>query len=211
MKRGGEKNIFSKIWHGLLNIPIWQLIAILLIAIFLFATFLRLNNVGAVERRRAVIVADEQGVSSNTLNALYELQRYTSSHMNADGIPEVYLKHQYERDVQKIYDEYASDENPNGNIFAKADAECKKRYSEYSTAYVQCVASEQEKYAPSDNLSMIAELPSADNYRHAFAAPLWSPDFAGWTFVFVVFVVILVVTRICYRSLLYFLLKNGKF
>lgn len=66
------------------QIKTWQLILVMLACGFIAATFLRLNNVGMVERRDAVIAADKAGDAAALERRLYDLQRYVSSHMNAD-------------------------------------------------------------------------------------------------------------------------------
>ena len=43
------------------KVKTWQLAVVLLMAVFVAATFLRLNNIGMIERRDAVYAADEAG------------------------------------------------------------------------------------------------------------------------------------------------------
>lgn len=74
---------------------------LLLIVGFVAATFLRLNNIGMVQRREAVINADEQGNGDNIVERLYDLQRYVSAHMNTDLGQGVYLEKSYNRDLQE--------------------------------------------------------------------------------------------------------------
>ena len=66
------------------QIKTWQLAVLLIMAGFVAATFLRLNNVGMIERREAVEDADKSGDVIALSQRLYDLQRYVSAHMNAD-------------------------------------------------------------------------------------------------------------------------------
>ena len=102
------------------RVKTWQLVILLIIATLVCLTFLRLNNIGMVERRGAVSAADEVGNEEVTINRLYDLQRYVTSHMNTDMGKGIYLQSSYKRDVQKAYDNASGDESPNGNIYKKA-------------------------------------------------------------------------------------------
>ena len=84
------------------RVKTWQLIVLLIIVGFIAATFLRLNNIGMVQRREAVLVADKEGNDEVIINRLYDLQRHVSSHMNTDLGRGVYLEESYTRD----YDEW---------------------------------------------------------------------------------------------------------
>ena len=55
-KRGTRRAI-----RRLEEIKTWQLVILLVMASFVSATFLRLNNIGMIERRDAVINADKEG------------------------------------------------------------------------------------------------------------------------------------------------------
>ena len=48
-------------WQQLSRVKTWQLVVVALLLTIISATFLRLNNLGMVERRTAVIKADESG------------------------------------------------------------------------------------------------------------------------------------------------------
>ena len=58
------------------RVKTWQILIILVLMSFVSATFLRLNNIGMVERRSAVITADAVGNDDVTQSRLYDLQRY---------------------------------------------------------------------------------------------------------------------------------------
>ena len=57
-KRGTRRAI-----RRLEEIKTWQLVILLVMASFVSATFLRLNNIGMIERRDAVINADKEGAT----------------------------------------------------------------------------------------------------------------------------------------------------
>lgn len=190
------------------RIKTWQLLVLLILVGFLSATFLRLNNIGMVERRAAVIAADEVGSSEVTTQRLYDLQQYVTTHMNTDMGKGVYLESSYKRDSQAALDKAASDSNPNGNIYKKAQEVCAPRFSGYSAAYLQCTTSELAKYPASDNLLGAVKLPSASSYLHDFVSPVWSPDFAGWSLVVCAVLVLMIVGRLVSLVVLKLLLRR---
>jgi hypothetical protein len=177
------------------RVKTWQLIVLLILAGFVSATFLRLNNIGMIERRSAVLSADEAGVSEITINRLYDLQRYVSAHMNTDMGKGVYLEASYKRDTQAAYDKAAVDSNPNGNIYKKAQEVCAPKFSRYSYAYLQCTTGELAKYPAASDLQTAVQAPKADSYLHVFVSPLWSPDFAGWSVVLCAVLAVMIIVR----------------
>lgn len=177
------------------RIKTWQLVVLLIIALFISLTFLRLNNIGMVERRGAVTAADEAGDDQVTINRLYDLQRYVSAHMNTDMGKGIYLQASYKRDVQKAYNTASADDNPNGNIYKKAQEVCAPRFTAWSQAYVQCTFSEISKYPAAHDLASGVKLPPADMYLHVFTSPLWSPDFAGWSIVVCMVIALIILAR----------------
>lgn len=192
--------------HWLQRIKTWQLLLVLVIMLLLTATFLRLNNIGMVERRTAVISADKAGNNEVTKARLFDLQRYTSAHMNADsGV--VYLVEQYQRDTQAAI-AAASVNNSADNINAKADAACKAQHAGYSQAYVQCFAAELAKYPSGSNAPDKAVLPNPGLYRHTFSSPVWSPDFAGFALAICLAITLVVVVRLLSLLLLRALLHR---
>lgn len=174
--------------------------------LLLAATFLRLNNIGMIERRTAVINADKAGNVEITKARLYDLQRYSSAHMNADsGV--VYLPEQYQRDTQAVIAAASVNSDAN-NINAKADAICKAQHAGYSQAYVQCFAAELAKIPSGSNAPNKAVLPSPGLYRHSFFSPIWSPDFAGFAVLICVVITVVIVARLVSLLLLQALLRR---
>lgn len=191
------------------RVKTWQLIILLILTGFVAATFLRLNNIEMVQRRASVLNADESGDKEAIKNRLTELQRYISAHMNTD-MGTIYLKKQYERDIEAANTRAAGDDNPNGNIFKKAQAICAPRFSNlghYSLPYQQCVLDEINKYPAASQLTSQLQLPKADRYRHGFISPLWSPDFAGFSVLACLLIIIVIIGRLIGLAVLKLILK----
>lgn len=176
------------------HVHTWQLILLLILAGLITATFLRLNNIGMIERRTAVLSADKQGDQETIRARLFDLQRYASAHMNAASGP-IYLEAQYGRDTQASI-EAASARNDGNNINVQADQVCKAQFGGYSQAYVQCFASELAKFPEGSNQPDKANLPSPSLYRHDFASPAWSPDFAGFGLVICGLITLVIIGRL---------------
>jgi len=177
------------------RIRTWQLVILLILAGLVAATFLRLNNIGMVERRDAVLAADKAGNLEDVRSRLYDLQRYVSVHMNTTT-GSVYLENQYKRDSQKIVQDAGNVTNPNGNIYKKASEACDGHFTLYSQPYFQCYLSELEKYPSAENVPTTVALPKTSLYRHDFLAPAWSPDFAGWAVIVCVVIGVMIIARI---------------
>ena len=185
----------------------WQLIILLVLALFLAATFLRLNNTGMIARRNAVAVADKTGDVDAITQRLADLQSYTSQHMNADtGV--MYLQEQYNRDVQR----QAQQADQTGSTRAleirrEAEAVCKPQFNGWSQAYVQCYVNELSKY-PAGEVSADATPPSSALYRYSFVSPRWSPDFAGWSLLIAALLALAIVVRFVGLGILRIMLKR---
>lgn len=190
-------------------IKTWQLLILLLLMTFLTATFLRLNNTGMLQRRNAVEHADKAGNSEEIVSRIYDLQRYAAAHMNADtGV--FYLQEQYNRDVKAAiaaasggdYDGYDSPQ-------ARADAICNPNLQihGYSKAYQDCMLRELSREGQVVDPATV-KTPNPALYRYSFSAPLWSPDFAGWSTLVTLLIAIAIVFRLIVLIVLRFLLKR---
>ena len=161
------------------TVKTWQLVLIFLLMCFISASLLRLNNVGMVERRDAVMTADQTCDREVIKNRLYDLQRYVSSHMNTDlGTKGIALENLYNCDYQDILKKQQSYQNEHGNIFKRVQDICAPRYSSNSQAYKDCVNTELANFPEGQELSDLVALPT-EPYYHSFVSPRWSPDFAG--------------------------------
>lgn len=192
------------------RVKTWQLVILLVLSLFVSATFLRLNNTGMVERREAVFAADKRGDEQQIQDRLYDLQRYASSHMNANP-GDIYLDKEYNRDVQDIIDAERSDSSERSKAFKQADTRCKAQFSVYSQAYIVCNAAEQKKIQDSLPASQassdLVQFPDPLLYRHAFISPVWSTDFAGLSVLISVLLLLVILVRSGFAIVLRILLK----
>lgn len=193
---------------GLQAVKTWQLVILLLICGFIAATFLRLNNIGMVQRREAVINADKGGDPIAITQRLYDLQQYVSAHMNTDLGRGVYLEATYGKDVQNWQETQYGDSNPNGNIFKKAQEVCAPQFSGWSQAYVICVDNELGKYPEAKNPATDTSKPRQEMYIHDFESPIWTPDFAGWSVVGCAVILLMIVVRLISLGVLQIMLKH---
>lgn len=194
--------------HGLQRVKTWQLIILLIIVGFVAATFLRLNNIGMIQRREAVISADKAGDEQIMIQRLLDLQHYVSNHMNTELGRGVYLENSYNRDLQNWQTSQYGDSNPNGNIYKKAQEVCAPQFSNYSYAYLQCTTNELAKYPSAQSPATDTSKPRQEAYIHAYSSPLWSPDFAGWSILVFVAIILLIIIRLISLLILQFMLKR---
>lgn len=188
------------------SVKTWQLVILLFIMVFIASTFLRLDNIGMAERRDAVLTADKSGDQNEIKSRLYELQRYVSAHMNTD-MGSIYLENQYKLATQEALGATANGDNPNGNIYKKAQDVCAPRFTHYSQAYLQCTVDYLSQYGPADDPTSLAKLPKANAYRYSYASPVWSPDFAGFSVLLCLLIVVVIVGRLLSLMLLKAMLK----
>lgn len=188
------------------RVKTWQLLLLLVVIGLVAATFLRLNNIGMIERRTAVFSADEQGDSEVIRARLFDLQRYAGSHMNADT-GDIYLEAQYRRNTEAAI-LAASATDPASNINVQADAACKAQYAGYSQAYVQCFANELAKVPEGSTAQQKANLPSPNLYKYDFSSPAWSADFAGFSLLICFILVFLIVSRLIGLAILQLLVRR---
>ena len=188
------------------QVKTWQLVVLLIMTGFAAATFLRLNNVGMIERRDAVLAADTADDTIALNQRLYDLQRYVSSHMNADP-GKIALDNTYKRAYDAKLKEFeANAKNQSGNdVVAKVRDICDTRaqqggYGYFSTTadprYVACINEEWSKYPAAQTSSLQFEAPSTAPYYHTFVAPAWSPDFAGWSLLVTGLIAFIIVVRL---------------
>jgi hypothetical protein len=164
------------------RIKTWQLVLLLILSLYISATFLRINNVGMVERRKAVEAADKIGDAEALQERLYALQRYSSQHMNA-STGNFDLKATYDRDVKLILDKAeAANRRSNNAIWNQAANECYAEFPGYWQGQIQCILDKQEDFPTNTPITEV-ETPDPSLYRHGFLSPVWSADFAGWSLV----------------------------
>lgn len=190
------------------KLAIWQLSLILVIFAILSATFLRLNNIGMVERRDAVIEADKVGEDKLITQKLYELQSYVSTHMNTDLGKGVELTETFKRDQNENIS--ATQSPANINIYKQANEICQAKRYQYLNQYRQCVYNYIDSI-PGGNViasTIISEDEMRLVYIHNYISPLWSPDIAGFSILISILLIITIVFRAISEIILSLLLKK---
>jgi hypothetical protein len=204
-----KRQLRHRLWQ-LRLVKTWQLLVILILLIVVASTFLRLNNLGMVERRNAVIAADKRGDDEAVFRALVDLQHYVSSHMNTSLGKGVYLEHKYNRDRDAALKAATISSNPNSPVYQQASIECRARWQggveSFRNDYVQCVI--EKVSGLSAGKAAVLKLPRADMYRYSFVSPLWTPDFAGYTLLLCVAVTLVIVGRLVALGMLRLLLRH---
>ena len=195
------------------SLKTWQLIVLLLILTLLSATLLRLNNLGMVERRSAVLAADEAGDREKVKRSLVELQSYVTAHMNAGLGDGFYLSSSYERDRDAALNAANNQSsNPNSAIYQQASFECRSRFQggreSFRNDYVQCVIDRVGAMSPQSEPTSGLQLPRADNYKINYASPTWSLDLAGVTVAACVLIVLVIILRAVLAVVLGVLLRR---
>lgn len=176
------------------RIKTWQLVLLFILSLYVSATFLRINNVGMVERRKAVEAADKVGDADTIQERLYELQRYTSQHMNATT-GDVDLKETYNRDVKSMLDKAeAANRNTNNTIWNKAANECYAEFPGYWQGQIECIL-EKQKHFPTSTPITEVQTPNPLLYRYSFLSPAWTADFAGWSLLVSAVLLLMIVIR----------------
>lgn len=203
-----DKGRIKQSIHELQRVKTWQLIVVFIILAFVAATFLRLNNIGMVQRRDAVINADKTGDEQTLIQRLYDLQQFVSAHMNTDLGRGVYLENSYNKDLQNWQTNSYGDSNPNGNIYKKAQEVCAPQFKYYSYAYLQCTTNELSKYPAAKDPATDTSKPRQEAYIHSYTSPVWSPDFAGWSVVACGVVLLLILIRLISLGVLQIMLKR---
>ena len=211
-KRGTRRAI-----RRLEEIKTWQLVILLVMASFVSATFLRLNNIGMIERRDAVINADKEGDEAALERRVYALQRYVVAHMNADP-GRIALEHSYKRAYEAAWKEFESKSasRSSNDTVAKVRQVCDARAQAggwgrfYATAdprYVSCINDEWAKYPAASSLDLKFTPPATAPYYQTFVPPLWSSDLAGWSLVVTGVIMLIIIARLVALAVLKLLLR----
>ena len=200
------------------QIKTWQLVILLIMSGFISATFLRLNNVGMVERRESVENADKAGDIVNLQQRLYDLQRYVSTHMNADpgkiALDHTY-KQMYDRKLKEFEEEIKNQSN--NDTVSKVRAVCDARaqqggYGRFTTQadprYINCINEEWAKYPAAKTTNLQFEAPSTEPYYHTFVSPIWSADYAGWSLLVTIFIAMIIIMRLVVLGMLKLMLRR---
>ena len=188
----------------------WQLLVILILLSFVAATCLRINNLGMVERREAVLRADKDGDSQRVRSALLELQNFVSNHMNTSLDRGIYLENTYNRDREAAIEASLNASNPYSEVYQKASVECQSRFqggaASFRNDYVTCVESEVAKLPQAQQNQVY--LPRAASYHYNFVSPLVSFDIAGIMTILSLLLCVFIFTRLILLYVLRWLVKR---
>ena len=122
------------------------------------------------------------------------------------GTGPFYLEHQYIRAANRALEEaeknIASDNNPNGNIYALASETCKRLaiangWTWDNPNYINCMMSEIQKYPAAAEIQdkIIASLPSTELYRKNYASPIWAPTWTGFMVLLTLIILVVIFIR----------------
>ena len=220
-KKKRSKKALSRIFH----VSTWKLILVLILLVFLGATFLRFDHIKMSELRAAVLAADKKEDNAQILSSLNELRSFTLKHIIFNILEEngrqtiifgtgpFYLENLYIHDAKEaiakqqaeIEKEGVTDLNPNGNIFAKVANICDGRartygWPYYDKRYLDCYTTELAKYPSSSSLTteLEAVLPNTEDYRYDIASPIWYPCLSGVVILIAVILAIWIICRIIF-------------
>lgn len=199
------------------KVKTWQLVILLIMAGFVSATFLRLNNVGMIERRDAVFAADEAGDREQLERRLYDLQRYVSTHMNASP-GRIALEHSYKRYYDTALEQFEATiaSQSSNDVVQRVRETCdtlaaQGGWGRFSTQadprYVDCISREWEKYPAAATNDIQFTAPPVEPYYHTFVSPLWSPDYAGWSVLATGLIFLVIIIRLIILGVLHLMMK----
>ena len=207
-----DKATYRRTLRRIRSLKTWQLVVVLFLGIILSATLLRLNNLEMVERRTAVIQADEKGDPEALRTSIVELQRYIARHMNTSLEGGFFLSKTYERDRDAALAAANQSTNPNSSVYQQASIDCRSRFQggreSFRNDYVQCVIERVSTLSPQTDIEQTLNLPKADAYKVNFSSPFWTPDLAGLAVAFCVLVTLVILGRALLTLVLKMLLKR---
>ena len=210
-----EKRRLSQLFK---QIKTWQLLLALIPLLFLTATFLRFDHLKMHADGKEITSQAE--IDQNLTTTLTNLKQYTESHIIINfiekngrnvltfGTGPFYLENQYNRKATTALAEaenqlkQTGDNNPNGNIFAKAMEICKPQaiahgWAWNSPGYLNCMTGVINSYPSTDQLttSLAANIPPTSLYRYDFSSPVWAPNLAGFSVLLCLLIFILILLR----------------
>ena len=167
-----------------------------------------------IQRRDAVMSADKQGEGEVLKTRLYDLQRYSATHMNAStGV--IYLKESYTR-TWEAAQEAARQQNQTGNdnLYKKIEEEVCAPLARANgwrwpdPRYIACQRDELAKYPGGQEFINQLEPPNKELYRYTFSSPLWSPDFAGFSAAVCLLIIVVIIARLIGLAILKLMVRH---
>lgn len=189
----------ARIHHKLVvmrRVKYWQLLFLLVVFALASLFFLRQNSLEMVRLRSEVKQADEKG--EGVEQALSNLQKYVTSHMNTDLGDGVSLQKSYEKAYQKAFDAAVEAQRSPQNKAAsdRAHAECKAKHADNFNLYVNCARDILQKSTGSSSGRVEFREPPKEAFIYNFVAPVWSPDVAGISVILTGVVAIVLILKI---------------
>lgn len=199
--RWANSKVKARVWlRRVQAVKTWQLVVVLLLGVIVAATLLRMNSLGMVERRAAVLHADEAGNREELRQTVVDLQKYVSNHMNAGMGNGFYLSKTYEHDRDAALQTAGDSTNPNSKVYQQASIECRAKWQggreSFRNDYVQCVVDRVNALSPASEATEGLNLPKAESYKVNYSSPWWSPDLAGFAVLFCGAVLLLIMGRL---------------
>lgn len=193
-------------WRQLTRVKTWHLVLVFLLLATASIFLLRDNNLQMIERRRAVLQADQE--NGDVEMALKDLRKYMAGHMNTRMGEPIQLKYTYERIAQDRFAKAAeSGGTDNAAAYQQAQAECARSNT---VAYAQCVIDRTGNLAPGANPIVNVELPDAAMFSYIFYSPTWSPDLAGFVLLLTILTLLIIIVRIAAERIVYFVLRRHR-
>lgn len=163
----------------------------------------------------------QEEITAEITSKIRELKVFAETHtivnfLDKNGGTEIifgtgpfYLEHQYNRlayaALQKAQElaNQISDNNPNGNIYARANQVCQPQairngWRWNSAPFIACMTGEIAKYPATDYITeqISAAIPSTALFRYDFASPIWSPTLSGFAILASAILIIIIIIRI---------------
>ncbi len=191
-------------------ITLWRLFMVLILMSIVSATLLRINNVRMIQRRDSVLAADKLGDDDMLEERLYDLKKFSFSHMNASTGP-FFLEQSYRRETERIISEAKQDANSNDQrYYRQAQETCEARFAgkRWSSHYVNCYLTELDKNQQIEQkTSGQVKLPSVTLYRRNYVSPLLSFDFAGLSVIIWFILLLVIILKLLYKLVLYLVIR----
>jgi cbb3-type cytochrome oxidase subunit 3 len=200
-----DKKSLHHLWTIIRPIKAWYLLVLFLVSIGITVAALRQNNLGMVELRREVYLADEQ--NKDVEGALQRLRAYVHSHMNTDlssggnaVYPPIQLKYTYQRLKQAEQDRI---KQASSQVYTAAQEYCERLHPTgfSGSGRIPCIEQYVSEHKVAGNT-----IPDA-MYKFDFVSPTWSPDLAGFGLLASILLAVLLVLRIAAGRLLKVLTK----
>jgi len=173
------------------------------------------------EIKEGEIQKAQDEITADITEKMKALKSFTESHtvinfLDKNGGTEIvfgtgpfYLEHQYNRlalaaltRAQELAAQI-TDDNPNGNIYAKANEVCRPQAIRYgwawnSAGFINCMTGEIAKFPVTDYITaqISASIPDTALFRYDFASPVWAPTASGFLILASILLILIIIFRI---------------